>query len=218
MALLIAVFIIVPETHFNRHPLNLKTIKSSLLEVISHRKFLSLAILMGLTYSLLIVFNTLGPFLIQTKFHYSPVFFGHLGLFLGIIFLIATFVCRNFLKRFSVEQLLATMIYSFFIVATFIVLISYIFAQSIYLVTIASALMFFATGFIFPLSMGKGLSLFRHIAGTATATMYLINILITSLVGFLVSFMSMQSAVPLMWVYFLLMLISMFVYWGLFRD
>jgi MFS transporter, DHA1 family, multidrug resistance protein len=173
---------------------------------------------MGLTYSLLIVFNTLGPFLIQNKFHYSPIFFGHLALVLGLFFLVATFVSRYFLKYFSAEQLLPIAIYSFFVLVSLILLISYFFAQSIHIVSISSALMFFAAGIIFPLSMGKGLSLFRHIAGTASATMYLINVLITSCTAFLVSYINIQSAVPLIGVYFLLMLICMIIYWGLFRD
>jgi len=41
---------------------------------------------MGLTYSLIIVFNTAGPFLIQTEFHKTPVFFGHLAFCLGVVF------------------------------------------------------------------------------------------------------------------------------------
>lgn len=213
--LFIAVFIIVPETHLNRHPLNVKTIKKNLLEIFSNRLFMALVILMGLAYSLIIVFNTLGPFLIQAKFHYSPVFFGHLALTLGFTFLISTIVCRHTLQYFKVEQLLLLAINLFFGVATAALIASYFFSQSILLVVIASACMFFACGFIFPMSMGKGISLFRHIAGTASATMYLINIFITSLTSFLVSFLNVQSVIPLIWIFFVLLLIAVFIYWWL---
>ena len=73
--------------------------------------------------------------------------------------------------------------------------------------------MFFACGFIFPMSMGKGISLFRHIVGTASAVMYLINILITSLASFSVSFLTMHSAIPLMLIYFSLLVIAALIYW-----
>lgn len=214
---LIATFIIVPETHFNRHPLNIKTIKNNFAEVLTHRLFMAIVILMGLVYSLIIAFNTSGPFLIQTKLHYSPVFFGHLALCLGLVFLASTFICRYLLKKYKVEQLFLIVINLFFFIATLAVIASYFFDKSIILVAVASALMFFACGFIFPLSMGKGISLFRHIAGTANATMYLINILITSLTAFLISFINVQSTIPMMWIYFLLMLLSVFIYWGLIR-
>lgn len=213
----IATFIIVPETHFARHPLNIRTIKTNFMEVIKHRKFMAMVLLMGLTYSLVIVFNTIGPFLIQTKWHYSPIYFGHLALCLGIVFITSTFVCRYFLKKHPVENLLFAVINLFFAIAIIAIIASYFFSQSTVLITIASALMFFASGFIFPISMSKGISFFRHIAGTATATMYLINILTTSLTAFVVSFIDVQSVVSMMWIYGVLLLLCMLVYWAMVR-
>jgi Bcr/CflA subfamily drug resistance transporter len=218
LLLLISVFIIVPETHFNRHPLRITTMKKNFLEVISHRLFLGLVILMGLTYSLIIVFNTAGPFIIQSKLHYSPVVFGRLALILGLVFLISTLVCRYSLKRFEMEQLLYITVNLFLAIAAVVMIISYFLPYSVSLITIGSAMMFFGTGFIFPMSMGKGISLFRHIAGTATATMYLINVLITGLTSFVVSLLNIHSAISLMWLYFTLMLIVAGVYWLMIRP
>lgn len=211
--LLISIFITVPETHFNRHPLNIKTISKNLKEIFTHRLFMALVILMGIAYSLIIVFNTLGPFLIQTRLNYSSIFFGHLALVLGLIFLSATMICRYLLKNYETEQLLRIIINLFLILAAVFFVLSFSYGQSIILIGIGSGLMFFACGFIFPMSMGKGISLFRHIAGTASATMYLINILITSLSSFLVSFLAIHSAVPLMLIYFSLLLIAAVIYW-----
>ena len=104
------------------------------------------------------------------------------------------------------------------VIAFFLVISSYFFAKEIALVTIGSALMFFGTGFIFPMAMGKGMSLFRHIAGTASAVMYLVNMLLTSLSSFLISFMNIQSAIPLMWIYFSLILIGTLIYWALIHS
>lgn len=208
-----AVFKWIPETHMNPHPLRLKTISHNLIEVLRDIKFMSMALLMGLIYSLIIAFNTAGPFLIQNQFNYSSIFFGHLAFFLGISFLITTFVCRYFLKRNTSQRLFLVSIHLFFILALLAVVASYFLPHSIELVIIASLLMFSACGFIFPLSMGTGLSMFRHIAGTATATMYLINILITVLMSFLISFVTMHNAIPLMWLYLLLLSAAVAVYW-----
>ncbi len=213
----IAVFSVVPETHFMRHSLNIKTIKNNLMEIVTHRMFMAIVFLMGLAYSLIITFNTAGPFLIQTTLNYSPVFFGHIALCMGLVFLASTFICRYFLKQYKVEQLFLIVINLFFFITILAVVASYFFNKSITLIAVASALMFFACGFIFPMSMGKGLSFFRHIAGTATAIMYLINTLITSLIAFLASFINIQSAISMMFIYFLLMLACVFIYWGLIR-
>lgn len=211
--LFISIFIVVPETHFNRHPLNMKTIRKNLKEIFTHRLFMALVILMGIAYSLIIVFNTLGPFLIQARLNYSPIFFGRLALVLGLVFLSSTIICRYMLKNYAAEQLLQIVINLFIVLAAVIFILSFLYSQNIILIGVGSGLMFFACGFIFPMSMGKGISLFRHIAGTASAAMYFINVLITSLISFSVSFFSIQSAIPLMSIYFVLLIIATFIYW-----
>ncbi len=215
---LIATFILIPETHFKRHALNIKIMKNNLIEVLNHRLFISLSLLMGLTYSLIIAFNTAGPFLIQMQWHYSPIFFGRLAFGLGMIFLVSTFICRFLLKNYKVEQIFAVAINVFVIIAIIGVILGYFFKHSIILVTVITALMFFSTGFIFPLSMGKGMSLFRHIAGTASALMFLINILLTSLMAFVIGFISIKSAISIMWFYFLLTLLCGLIYWLIFKK
>lgn len=209
----LAICRVVPETHFNRHPLRMATMKKNFREVISNPVFMALVVLMGLTYSLIIVFNTAGPFIIQSKLHYSPVFFGHLALLLGVVFLMATLLCRFILKFFPLKQLLSIMIHLIFASALIGLIISYRYMDSVVLITISSALMFIGAGFIFPMSMGTGVSLFRHISGTATATMYLINILICSFMSFVVSLLSAHSAVTLTWLYFILISIEVGIFW-----
>ncbi len=212
------VFGVVPETHFNRHAFNLPTMKKNLTEVLSNRVFVSLVMLMGLTYSLLIIFNTLGPFLIQTRYHYSPVYFGRLALILGFVFLLSTMVCRFFLKFVNMEKLLLIIVNLFFAFSIVLLCIGYLFPNSIFLLALASAIMFFGAAFVFPLSMGKGMGIFRHISGTSNATMYLINVLITSLCAFLASFLVVQNILTLLWIYVFLMLFCMLIYWKLIHN
>ena len=216
--LLIVIFIIVPETHFNRHQLHFKIMQKNFLEILHHRIFLALIIIMGLVYSTIIVFNTAGPFLIQTEFHQTPLFFGRLALFLGVVFLLSTILCRVLLKNLQTEQLFLVVTSILLCISFLLVIGSYFFPENIILVTIGTAFMFFGSGFLFPMAMGKGMSLFRHIAGTANATMYLVNILLTSFSSFLISFVTMTTSIPLMWAYFILALITTIIYWWLIRN
>lgn len=207
------IFFVVPETISSKHELSVNKIKNDLYEILTHKKFMALVIMMGAVYSLIIAFNTVGPFLIQTKFNYSPIFFGHIALLLGIVFLFSTFICRYLLRTETVENLFLIFINSFFVFAIMSLVLEYILGNNIVLVIIASSLMFFICGFIFPMSMGKGLSLFRHIAGTATATMYFINILMTSITAFILSFISIQNAIALGFVYVVILFICVVTYW-----
>ena len=215
---LIVIFFIVPETHFNRHPLHIHTIGKNLMEVFHHRTFMGLIFLMGCVYSLIISFHTLAPFLIESVLGHTSIFFGRLALYLGLAFLAATFVCRSLLKKYNSATLTAIAIHLFFAIAIIGLLLSFLSNESIVLVTIISAFMFYCTGTLFPMSMGRGMTNFRHIAGTATALMFLINILMTSLTSFLMSFVNIHSTTTLMWVYVSLMLLCVGIYWVFLRE
>ena len=216
--LFMVIFVLVPETHGNRQPLHMLTIKKNMASVLSHKNFMALVLLMGLAYSLIISFNISAPFLIQTTLHYSPVFFGHFAFYMGLFFLAATFVSRFLLKTYPVNTIFKSAIPLFLALSLFAVALSYYFINNILLIALASGCMFFMTGLVFPMSMGKGLSLFRPIAGTAAATMYLLNMLITSLVAFAMSFMHWQSASAMLWFYVFLLLACLLVYGCLIHE
>ncbi len=210
---LVACFLVVPETSTNYHPLRLVVLKRNFGELITHKQFIALSALMGLSYSLMIIFNTAGPFLIQTKFHHSAIEFGHIALYLGGVYLIATFINRYLLTRRSARQILFFSVCGASIIALFAVIISYFLKNDVTFISVSSGIMFFATGLIFPLSMGQGLSLFRHIPGYATATMYLINTMITSACAAILSLLNMENGIPLMWTYLFLTGIAALLYW-----
>ena len=104
IGLLIMIFII-PETHFQRQALQLQQLKNNFSTIITHRIFLGTVMLMGVTYSLLIVFNTLGPFLIQTSLGYSSIFFGQVAFGMGLSFLLGTFLCKQLSKKLSAQNI-----------------------------------------------------------------------------------------------------------------
>lgn len=209
---------LIPETIAQRQALNFANIKRNSLEVLTNRTFIALPILMGVAYAMIIVFHTGGPFLIQNILHYSPVFFGHLALCLGTSFLIATLVAKYLVSTTPLNKIYLLTITIAGIIAVIGVGFSYLLHNNITLITIISLIMFFSTGILFPMSMGRGLAMFSHIAGTATAIMYLINGVIVSLTAYLMSFITIQDSNILMWSYLILLLICALVYVALIHQ
>lgn len=211
--LFIAVMIVMPETHLNPRPLRLKTAQSDMREILRSRAFMGLVVIMGLAYSLLIIFNTLGPFLIQKKLGFSASYYGKFALALGCVFLISTMVCRGLLKKYSILQLIYVGLYMFLALTLVAVGFAYFFPVNIYFIGIASSIVFFMTGFVFPMAMGLGIGMFRHTAGTASSVMFLFNVLITTLVAFISSFYHIDSAIPLIWAYIIVQIAIVIIYW-----
>lgn len=216
--ILFFVYRLIPETQIHRHAFDISTIKKNLGQVFTHRFFMGLTFLMGFVYSVLISFNTLGPFLIQSELNYTPIFFGRLALVFGCCFLSATFICRYLLKKIAADRLTLYMLHISFLTCLISLLFSYLLPKNIICLSIITGLLFFNSGFIFPMSMGRGMAIFRHIAGIASGTMYLIDILITSIVGFLVSFVNIHSTISMIWIYTLLIAMTIIIYWTMVRS
>jgi DHA1 family bicyclomycin/chloramphenicol resistance-like MFS transporter len=215
---LIAVIFVVPETHFRRQPLQFHQLKNNFITIMTHRVFVGIIILMGITYSLLVVFNTLGPFLIQSSLGYSPVYFGHIASVMGLTFLSGTFLCRQLIKQIPPEKIFLYAICFVTVVAVISIIVSFFHERDIWVIIVPSLFMFLGCGIIYPAAMGKGLTLFRHLAGSGTAVMNLINVAIVSLVSLIMSFFYVDNAVPLMLIYFGLMILAAIIYYYLIRP
>jgi DHA1 family bicyclomycin/chloramphenicol resistance-like MFS transporter len=215
---LLAMIFIIPETHFQRQPLQYKQLKNNFISIMTHRIFLGIVMLMGITYSLLIVFNTLGPFLIQTSLGYSSVHFGQIALLLGLTFLVGTFLCRRLLKHLYPEDIFFYSIIIFTLIAAAGVLLALFYGNMIWVVIIPSLFMFLGCGIIYPTAMGKGISLFRHLAGSASATMNLISISITSMTALTMSFIHADNVLIIAYIYLGLMTLASMVYYFLIRS
>lgn len=209
---LLAMIFVIPETHFQRQPLQYQQLKNNFIIILTHRLFFGIVTLMGLAYSLLIVFNSLGPFLTQNSLGYSSIYFGHMALFLGLTYLSGTFICRQLLPRLPLQAIFFYSILFFTIIAAISVGVAFLNPKSIWVIILSSLFMFLGTGIIYPAALGKGLSLFSHLAGSGSAVMNLITILITSLTAFTVSFFNDDNAIPLILTYFVLMVLATAIY------
>lgn len=209
---------VIPETHFHRQPLHFQQLKNNLRLISTHSLFFGAVSLMGVTYSLLIVFNTLGPFLIQTSLGYSSVYFGHIALFMGLTFLFGTVLCRRLLKSLTPEEVLFYAILFFIFISAISLGITFINPKNIWIIIVPSLFMFLGCGIIYPTAMGKGLSLFRHLAGSGAAVMNLINILITSFIALIMSFLHADNVIPINFIYFSLMIVAAIIYYYFIRE
>jgi DHA1 family bicyclomycin/chloramphenicol resistance-like MFS transporter len=142
----LVVIFILPETHYNRHPLKLARIRLNITEVLKHRVFIGISMLMGLTYSAMIAFSVAGPFLIQTTLGHTPIFFGHIAFCLGVVFLLSSIGARYVIAKTEITTLWRTGVCLGFIAAVVGFMMSFYAPMSIGVAIIFSALMFSVCG------------------------------------------------------------------------
>ncbi len=194
----IVCFLWLPETHHKhkRSNFSLKRIKNNFAILLSDKLFVSVSVLMGCLYSVVVVFNTLGPFFIETTLGHSPIFFGHAAFCLGIVFLCGTFCCRVLVKYFDPQKIVSTGLPIVLLFSFLDVLMSY-YSHSVLAILIPTAFLFFANGVLYPTCMGITMRMFKELAGSAGGVTTLINLSVTMGSGFLVSIISAQSAKPI---------------------
>ena len=192
LAGIIACSIWLPETHHKRRALSLKRIKNNFATLLPHKIFVSLSVLMGCFYAVLIIFNTLGPFSIEKNLGYSPIFFGQAAFCLGIIFLCGTFCCRALIKYFDPQKILSVTVPIVLVFCLIDILVSYS-IHNVWTVLVPTAFLFFSTGIVYPTCMGATMSMFKELAGSAAAIATLINLAVTASSGFFSSLISNQS-------------------------
>lgn len=159
----------IPETGIYRHTFKIKKIYNSIMSIITNPLFICIAILANLTYGSLVIFNVIGPFLIQTVLKYSVVVYGHIALLLGVGYFVGNMVNRHILNYINSSKITLFALIGALCVNVIALYFSVFFESRLLYVLLPTLLLFFFCGLIFPNMMAKCTSLFPKIAGTASA-------------------------------------------------
>jgi MFS family permease len=131
----------------------------------------------GLCYGMVMLFNLLGAFLLQSHMGYSPIQYGHYALIMGFGWTVGglsnrRFLHTNFYKKVKIASILAIVIAAIMFGLGLI-------ATNIWLIIIPALLMHCCAGFIFNNYFAFCLSVFPQYAGTSNGVQGSGNYLIT---------------------------------------
>ncbi len=191
--------LLMPETNLRPFKLQWINILRNYSLVLRHPVFWSSVIGMGVVYSLIAIFNVIGPFLIQTVMHYSAVQFGHIALIMGFAFFIGGISNRILVHRFSTRFLVFSSLLVMTLGSVILLILGILFPPELYRYVIPLFIILFFASPIFPAGMAKAISLFPKIAGAASAiTVFLFTVftaITTVVASFLVSSNQIASAI-----------------------
>ena len=91
---LLLIYFLLPETNPHRHELRPDTLLEQYKAVFASPIFLGCAFVLAIIYAQLILFNVIGPFLIQTVLGESPIVFGRVALSLGAAWFLGSLANR----------------------------------------------------------------------------------------------------------------------------
>jgi DHA1 family bicyclomycin/chloramphenicol resistance-like MFS transporter len=206
--ILFILILFLQESIPQRHPLHLKSVASRSLTIISNKQFLAGLMLAGLIQIQLLLYPTLGPFIVENILHHSVLVYGNTALVIGASYLVGTFMSR-FLLRHTSPKSVCYYGYAFLLAA---LSVSYYFAitQTLDLLTLMLPIMLLCigAGLRFSNIMGSSLKQFPGHVGIATAINISLHMLIASAGIYIISHIHIDKLYHLVGIYLVLVLLE----------
>ena len=205
-------FIKLPETNLHLSKLSFSRTYNSISVIGAHPAFMLLTTIAGFCYAIVVLFNIVGPFLIQTVLKYSVIDYGNIALVLGCAYFLGALSNRFASNYFKSKTLLIFGLISSFTSSILMIVLGFTFGINLFVVLIPIFLIFFFIGFIVPNALVQTMTLFSKTAGTASSIFGTLTGIIVFFVTIFGSSLKTDSQIPLSFTYLVLLLLSIIIF------
>jgi MFS transporter, DHA1 family, multidrug resistance protein len=195
--ILLLIYVLLPETNSYRHQLRPDTLLDQYKPILASPVFLGCALVLALIYGQLVLFNVVGPFLIQTVLGESPIVFGRVALSLGIAWFLGSLANRILTETFPQLPLMEIATVVAFVGSTIMAWLAFESPLSLSNLVIPTAVVFMSGSITFTRCFGLSVRFFPKQAGMASALVGTLFIAGSALAGFGASFLEARTAIPL---------------------
>jgi DHA1 family bicyclomycin/chloramphenicol resistance-like MFS transporter len=194
---LVLVCFLLPETNAHRYLTKWNQLLAHYRIVLASPVFLGCALVLAIIYAHLILFNVVGPFLVQVVLRESPLVFGRMALALGVAWFLGSLANRFVTAYFPRIPLMEIATIVAFLASLLMGWLAVRYPLSLSNLVIPTAVVFMSGSITFTQCFGKSMRLFPERAGTASALMGTLFIAGSALAGFAGSFLETQTGIPL---------------------
>ena len=186
--------------------------------VLTHKAFIFGSFIFGFVQLELMIYPTLGPFLVEHQLHYSSITYGNSALIVGLGYLCGTMSNRFLLKIFSQMQLI-NLGFFILVVAALAQLASAVFiGLTLWTLVLPLALIGYAVGFIYGNILSNCLKLFPKNVGISLATLLFLLMLYASIGIFIISSFPIMTLYSLFFISAVVILAQLYIYYFLLRK
>jgi MFS family permease len=217
MALFIIFALYVNEAPIKRQQFSLKTILSNYLSVMKHRTFMAGVIIAGGGQFELLLYPTVGSFLVENILHRTPIAYGNSALIISCGYLLGSLVNRLLIKRLDFYRLIhigfASLILGLLLQISFALLGNF----NLFTLVLPIVIVGFGNGFIFSNILARSLKVFQNYAGVATAVLICLLMAIAAIGVFIVSHINVANLMTLSILFGASIAIRLLVYFIIFK-
>ncbi|WP_316811631.1 MFS transporter [Pedobacter heparinus] len=168
LAVILAIleFIYSGETLSHFSEFSLKKITSIYITMIKTASFSLGIVMLGLAYTMVMIYNMTGPFIVEHHLHFSPVVAGYSSLILGFAWMVGGFIGKATINRPFFKKMTTNLVFQLTFVGS--MLLSILFISSLYTLILFAFLIHVTAGYIFNNYFTFCLGLFPKNAGIAS--------------------------------------------------
>jgi len=153
--------------------------------MLKNRIFMLGIFILGLSYSIVMLFNITGPFIIENTFHFTPVVIGYCTLILGFSWMIGGFIGKRRLTLDFKPRILQPILLQLTLIVALIITSNY--AESLFIMVPFAFFIHICSGVLFTSFFTTSMLYFPKNAGTAGGLMGGLVYVITSISSFIIS-------------------------------
>lgn len=208
----------VNESLSTRHPFSLKRLVNSYKDLLTHRVFVAAICLVGCCQIQIMLYSTVGAFIVQNMMHRTAIVYGNTALLIGFCYFSGTLTNRFLIKKFHVTHL--TQIGLTLLVIGSITQIALALFGKFDLLNLILPIMIicYSVGFIFSNLSIRCLKLFPQYGGIAASTLLCSGIGISSLGMFLISFIDIDNFMRLATIYAAILILQLIIFYGFYNS
>ncbi|MGV0918838.1 MFS transporter [Empedobacter falsenii] len=165
--------------------LNLKNVIDTYRMMLKNQLFIVGIMIQAVAYSIVMIFNIIGPFLIENTYHFNSVVIGYSTLILGFSWMIGGFVGKKRMHLDFKESIALPIIVQLILIS--LLIITGFFVQNLFVLLFFAFFIHICSGILFTSFFTSNMMAFPKNAGVAGGLMGGMTYIITSLTSFIIS-------------------------------
>lgn len=206
------VLLLVNERYKAKVVPNIKNMLFSYSVILRHFTFLAGCVIVGCAQVELLIYPTIGPFMVEKQMHYSSIIYGQSALLPGAGYLFGSIVNRSLLRVFTQKQLVRFGFILMFIAVIVQIISSLVVTLNITGLIAPIILITIANGFVIGNIISSCIKLFQNNAGVATASQIGLSMICGGLGVFLVSLVKVSLLFDVAKIFAVVIIIQFLMY------
>jgi hypothetical protein len=173
---------------------------------------------MACLISVMYGFEALAPFYVQVDLHHGPIFYGHLQLLLGCLWMAGNLVNRILSPHVKVIRIITTAAGVSLLVSVLMLVLDLSGVFSVMAIAVPTGVIYFLLAMIWPNGYAKCLARFPEAGGSANALVSGLFIMVSAVFTLVASVLHSTTAWPMWLLYTFVTAATLVCFWGFLRK